>query len=83
MNMILTLKGVQNGLYTIQIKKPYGSMEYKKVEPETLYDFIQAHDFYCEANNYKFIFLIEASVKKFVDIRLKEMVQLYNNKSDA
>jgi hypothetical protein len=77
----MTLKSVQNGLYSLEIKKPYGSIEYKKIESTKLYDFIQAHDFYCEANNYNFIFLIDTSVKKYVKTRLKELEQRYNNKS--
>ena len=81
--MILTLKSAQNGLYTVQIKKPYGSMEYKKIEPDKLYDFIQAYDYFSEANGYDFIFLIDASIKRFVHERLKEMEQRYNNKGNA
>jgi hypothetical protein len=75
--MILTLKNVQNGLYLIEIKKPYGSVEFKEIEPEKLYDFLQAYDFYCEANEYDFIFLIDDSLKSFVGTRLKEWIQLY------
>jgi hypothetical protein len=79
--MILTLKSIQNGLYLIEIKKPYGSVEFKEIAPEKLYDFLQAYDFYCEANDYDFIFLIDDSLKSFVGTRLKEWIQLHNNKS--
>ena len=83
MNIIITLKSIQNGLYSLEIRKPYGTMEYKKIEPEKLHDFLQAYDYYCEVNHYNFIFLIDASIKRFVKSRLKEMEQLYNNKSDV
>lgn len=83
MNMILTLKSVQDGSYTVQIKKPYGDMEYKKIEPEKLYDFLMAYEFYCDANKYNFIFLIDAKIKKYVAEWLENLAKNYNNKSDA
>jgi hypothetical protein len=82
MNMILTLKSVKNDSYLMEIEHPYGKMEYKEIEPTKLYDFVQAHDFYCEVNNYELIFLLDASLKSFVGTRLKEWIQLYTNKND-
>jgi hypothetical protein len=83
MTMILTLKSASKGLYTIEIRKPYGDIEYKQIEPEKLYDFIQAYEYYSEVNGFKFLFRFDESVKRYCKERLKDLVESYNNSSNA
>jgi hypothetical protein len=76
--MIVTLKSVQKGLYKLQILKEKGEIEYKDIEPNKLYDFLQACEFYDDVNGNKFTFLMDANVKKFVSKWLENLVKQYN-----
>jgi hypothetical protein len=78
MNVIITLKSVQNGLYKLQIRKETNEIEYKNVEPEKLNDFIQAYEAYFEANGFQFRFIFNGSVKRYCEERLKEIVEQHN-----
>jgi len=83
MNMILTLKSAQKGLYNIEIRKPYGDVEYKQIEPEKLYDFVMAYETYSEINGFKFLFRFDSKVKRFCEERLIELVESHNKESNA
>ena len=83
MNMILTLKSASKGLYTIQIRKPYGDIEYKQIEPEKLHDFILAYETYSEVNGFDFRFIFDEPVKRYCKEWLKDHVESHNNESNA
>jgi hypothetical protein len=83
MNMILTLKSVQKGLYTVQIRKPYGDIEYKQIEPEKLQDFISAYEAYSEINGFDFRFIFDEPVKRYCKEWLKDQAESHNKESNA
>ena len=81
--MIVTLKSIKKGMYSLQILNEKGKVEYKDIEPKNLYDFLLACEFYDDVNGNKFTFLMDAKIKNLVGTWLENLAKHYNKNSDA
>lgn len=79
MNMIITLKSINKGVFKIMVypenQKPY----MKDFSAEGLHDFLTAVDFSCESTGSKYKFVVPNHIKKVVGNWLESLQQHHNN----
>lgn len=82
MTIIVTLKSIENGFLKVHIKRPFADSYYREFTAEALHEYLQAVDFYCEAKNYQFRFIVPDAIKKVATSCLEAWAKT-NNKSDV
>jgi hypothetical protein len=82
MNMIVTLKSIEDGFFRCKIKRVIGEPYYKEFTAEALQDYLTAADFYCEVNSYRLIFIVPDAIKKMCGEWLATLEKQHNNNSD-
>jgi len=79
MNMIVTLKSIENGFFRCKIKRVIGEPYYKEFTAEALQDYLTASDFYCETKGYNFLFIVPDAIKKMCGQWLENLATSNNN----
>lgn len=83
MTMIVTLKSIKNGYFKVHIKRPFDDSYYKEFTAESLHEYLQAIDFYCETKGYQYKFIVPDAIKKMVGHWLENLEKQNNKSSDA
>ncbi|MCM3116845.1 hypothetical protein M3610_16325 [Neobacillus sp. MER 74] len=64
MNMIVTLKRINNGFFKVEIKPAIGEKYFREFTAEALQQYILDAEAFCEWKNYNFLFVVPDAFKK-------------------
>lgn len=78
MNIIITLKSVNKGIFNLKIKRETGQIEYKSIEHEKVFDFIQSYETFAEVNGFRMLFIVPDTIKKMCAEWIGNLAKQYN-----